>query len=111
MGGTWVIKEITVNNKNFTPYLYINTFGIHCKDNSAWFHASYFFEDDKAATWTITNKNGTEEIEYVKIKSKIKIYNNNFKVKLEKTGKNNQLHLILKSNNVYISAYKILEDY
>jgi hypothetical protein len=109
IGGIWVIKEMTVDKKNFVPYLYLNTFGFHCEDNSAYFHASYFFEDDKLAKWEIIEKGG--QIESIIIKSKIKIYNNNFKVKLEKLEKTKQFHLVLTSNNVYISAYKIIDDY
>lgn len=107
--GTWSIKEMTVNQKNFAPYLYVNTFGLHCNDKSAWFHASYFFESDKSAHWEIVENKGV--IDSIRIKSKIKIYNDNFSVKIVKSNETEQFHLIMESKNVYIVAYKIIDDY
>jgi len=109
LGGTWSIKEIRVNQKNFLPFLYVNTFGFHCEDKSAWFHASYFFESDKLANWEVVENNGI--FDSIKIKSKIKIYNDSFKIKITKSTESEQLHLIMESKNVYISAYKIVDDY
>lgn len=104
LGGVWTIEKMTVNQKDFLPYLYVNTFGFHCNDNSAWFQASSFFENDRTATWQLLDHNG--KIEAIRIKSKIKIYNDTFTIKIE-----NQRHLILESKTVYIVAHKIVDDY
>lgn len=109
IGGTWSINEIRVNGKDFKPYLYINTFGFHCNNMTAWFHASPYFDEDKYAKFEIINENGT--INKIKIKSKIKIFNDCFTTILNKNDKTFQYHLILKSEKVYISAYKIIDDY
>lgn len=109
ISGIWSIKDIRVNGKDFLPYLYINTFGFHCENKSAWFHASSLFEEDKNAKWKFLESNG--DIDSLSINSKIKIYNNTFKIQIEKIESTNQFHLILTSKSVYISAYKIVEDY
>jgi|GEM_PF-2322959 len=100
---------MTVNQKNFSPYLYVNTFGFHCNGKSAWFHASYFFESDKSAHWEIVENKGV--IDSIRIKSKIKIYNDNFSIKIVKSNETGQFHLVMESKNVYIAAYKIIDDY
>lgn len=108
VSGVWSIKEIQVNKKDFLPYLYINTFGFHCKNKSAWFHASYLFEEDKKAKWNIVeNEKGVDSIS---IHSKIKIYNDNFKIEVKKLDAQ-RIRMILTSKSVYILAYKIVNDY
>lgn len=109
ISGTWSISEIKVNKKDFFQYLEVNTFRFRCKDNSASFPGSYFFNNDQKAKWDIIEKNGT--IDSLKIYSEIKIFNNKFKVDLDMIEETKQFHLLLKSDNVYISAYKILDDY
>lgn len=104
LGGVWTIEKMTVNQKDFLPYVYVNTFGFHCKDHSAWFQASSFFENDRTATWELLESKG--RIDAIRIKSKIKIYNDTFKIRME-----NQRHLILESKTVYIAAHKLVADY
>jgi hypothetical protein len=105
--GVWVIDKMTVNGKRFDKFLNVNTISFECKDNSAYFHGSIYFEPDSKAKWEIT-KIGSQN--NLKINSSIKIYNDNFKITVNKKL-NGQLHLFLKSNKVDISALKIIENY
>ena len=104
--GVWAIDKMTVNRKVFEKFLNVNTISFTCKDNSAYLHGSIYFKPDNKAKWELTK---IDNYYILKINSSIKIYNDNFKVRINKE-KNGQLHLFLKSNTVDISALKIIED-
>ncbi len=104
--GTWVIKKMTVDGKEFDKLLYVNTISFSCKDNLAYFHGSIHFDKDEKAKWKLT-KNDNNNI--LNISSTIKIYNDNFDIKIDKE-KNGQPHLALKSSKVAISALKIIDE-
>lgn len=104
--GVWAIDKMTVNGKAFDNFLNVNTISFTCKDNSAFLHGSMYYKQDNKAKWKVITEKGENNL---KIESSIKIYNDNFKVNIEKES-NGQLHLFLKSPKVYISALKIIED-
>ena len=104
--GVWAINKMTVNGKAFEKFLNVNTISFACKNNSAYLHGSIYFNPDSKAKWELTK---IDNYDILKINSSIKIYNDNFKVKINKE-KNGQLHLFLQSNTVDISALKIIED-
>jgi hypothetical protein len=78
--------------------------------NSGWFQGSYFFERDPEVKWYLI-KNNSGLLDSIRIESKIKIYNDTFKINLNEVEKTGQVHIELKSKNVYISAFKIIKGY
>ena len=104
--GVWVINKMKVENKPFEKLLQVNTISFKCEDNSAFISGSMFYERDSKAKWKITKIENQNNLD---IKSSIKIFNDNFKVSINKES-NGQLHLSLKSKKVAISALKIIED-
>lgn len=110
ISGVWAIKEMKVNNKDFKSYLDVNTFGFNCENSSGWFQGSYFFERDPNIKWVLI-KGKNDEIDSIRIESKIKIYNDIFKINLYQDKETGQNKIELKSKQVYILAYKIIESY
>jgi hypothetical protein len=104
--GVWVIDKMTVESKPFEKFLQVNTISFKCEDNSVFISGSMFYERDSRAKWKITKIKNQNNL---KIESSIKIFNDNFKVSINKKS-NGQLHLSLKSKKVEISALKIIED-
>lgn len=103
--GVWVIDKMSINNISFEKQLKVNTFLLKCEDNSAFFHGSTLFPADEKAKWKF-DESGDGKI--LEIHSSVKIYNDRFKIHIEEleTG---QQHMILKSDKVYISAFKLID--
>lgn len=106
LNGSWVIKEIKVDGRDFTNYLYVNSFGFDTKEQECWFHASAYFNEDLHAKWEVI-KTAEGEIDSLNIKSSIKVYNDKFKVFLTNDGNRGQPQMKLVSHSVCIDAYKI----
>jgi len=104
--GVWAIDKMNVNGKSFEKFLNVNTISFKCKDNSAFIHGSIYYEGDNKAKWKVIETDGKNNL---KIESSIKIYNDNFDIRIDKEP-NGQLHLYLKSPKIEISALKIIED-
>lgn len=104
--GVWTIHKMTLNNKPFENFLVVNTISFSCEENTAFLHASLYYKQDNKAKWKLKKINGDYNLE---IDSSIDLFNDNFKVKIERVS-NGQLHLLLKSPKLYISAFKIVEN-
>lgn len=103
MEGQWAIKEITYSGKSYKDQLYINTL-IFKEDNRIFIPETFHFKIDKNATWkTLGNENS------IVIKTLTTVFNDTFNVEFINRTKTEPLGIILKSENIYIKAYKLLD--
>ncbi len=103
--GQWAIEELTINGKSYIDQMYSNVL-IFKENNRISIPETFHFKKDKNATWK-TNK-GEDSIT---IKTYTTVFNDTFNVKfISRTG-NDPLGIILKSDNIYIKANKLLDFY
>ncbi|MFI1745947.1 hypothetical protein [Thalassobellus sediminis] len=101
--GQWAIKEITYSGKSYKDQMYTNAL-IFRENNEISIPETFHFKKDKNATWKVLeNKNS------ITINTSTTVFDDTFDVEFINRTENDPLGIILKSDTIYIKAYKLLD--
>jgi hypothetical protein len=101
--GQWAIKEITYSGKSYKDQMYTNAL-IFRENNEVSIPETFHFKKDKNATWKVLeNKNS------ITINTSTTVFDDTFDVEFINRTENDPLGIILKSDTIYIKAYKLLD--
>ena len=101
--GQWAISEIEYAGKNYKNNLYYNLLVFGDENKVSIPETTHFIKDD-TSTWEVIE--GTRK---VKINSSNLAFKDVFKVEFIKPNAKNPLGMILRSDSIYIKAYKFLQ--
>jgi hypothetical protein len=101
--GQWAIKEITYSGKSYKDQMFSNVL-IFKDNNQVSIPETFHFKKDKNATWkSIENKKS------IVINTSATVFEGTFDVEFIDRTENDPLGIILKSDTIYIKAYKLLD--
>ena len=101
--GQWAIKEITYSGKSYKDQMYSNVL-IFSENNEVSIPETFHFKKDKNATWkSLENKKS------IVINTSTTVFDDTFEVEFIDRTENDPLGIILKSDTIYIKAFKLLD--
>ncbi|MDO5969783.1 hypothetical protein Q4Q35_08185 [Flavivirga aquimarina] len=106
--GQWSISEIKYNNLNYKDYLNSNVL-ILKKNNEISIPETVHFNEDRFSFWSF--KLDQENQVLLNIESSNHAFRGVFNVEFIKDEKKKLAGMILKSDSIYIKAYKLLQNY
>ena len=101
--GQWAIEEITYSGKSYKDQMFSNVL-IFKENNQVSIPETIHFKKDNSANWkTVENKKS------IVINTSTTVFADNFDVEFIDRTENDPLGIILKSDMIYIKAYKLLD--
>ena len=105
--GKWAIEEITYLDKSYKDQLYINAI-ILKENNNISVPETVHFVKDKNATWKLIER-GNDFL--IQINTNNTVFNDTFDVKFISDKERSLRGVILKSDTIFIKAFKLLQNY
>ncbi len=101
--GQWAIEEISFSGKNYKDQLYSNVL-IFKEQNQVSIPETFHFKKDGNANWRVLENN-----KGILINTSATVFNDTFDVKFINRTDTKPLGMILKSDKIYIKAFKLLD--